>query len=337
MIFDASAGDQLTSVISGRRGPHVSQKPLSRYRWELFAAFLATLIVAIALPLAIRITSQTSASSTTENQSPPTETVTIAPPSPETVTVDVDKGTNAAHTAKVPIPTVSVAIPNAIFDKLGPPHDSSLKWLAGPLATILAAVGAAGATIYAAGRALRGVLKQVEATLKQAEDKWMDDRLDDVWERFTWVVDGDRGKLLDWDQRKDILEALGAKASELNDPQLGGIIRQWLSDRVQAIYIALLRSEDPKAPHASLSELLMIGSPADAIKAAKIVVADRTLSKDIRDKAQVILNHSDQLQNVTTTKGPPPEPPPNGDEASTWGEVPELSRADHELAYYSAP
>jgi hypothetical protein len=318
-------------VVNKHRDPSISRRPWSRYRWELSGVALAILVVTIAL--AVLITSRNNQPSATENHRPPSETVTIAPPPSQTFTVDVDKGTKDAHTVNVPIPTVSVAIPDAVFDKLGPPSDTTLKWLVDPLATVLAAVGAAGAAILAARFALRGVLKQAEATLKEAEDKSFSDRRDDVWERFTWVVDSDRGKLLDWKQRTSILEALRTKASNLDDSELSGIIDQWLSDRVRAIYLALLESEDPKAAHTSLSQLLMI-DPADAIAVAQLAVADKSLSKDIRKQAQAILDRSDQLENVLATNGdPPPEPPPIGARRAALA----VSGADHELAYYSAP
>lgn len=317
-------------MVIKQRDPSISRRPLSRHRWELSGVVLAILVVAIAL--AILITSRNSQPSTTENHKPPSQTVTIAAPSSQTFTVDVDKGTKDAHTANIPIPTFSIAIPDAVFDKLGPPQDTALKWLVDPLATIFAAVGATVATILAARIALRGVLKQAEATLKEAENKSISDRLDDVWERFIWVVDGDRGKLLGWDQRERILKDLGAKASNLNDAELEGIINQWISDRVRAIYQRLLDSEDPKAPYTSLSQVLMVGSPADAIAAAQLVLADESLTKDIRDKAQAIIDHSGRPENLA-----------GWDSSREWPivgakrKVLALSGADHELTYYNTP
>lgn len=280
-------------------------------------ALLAAIAIVIATLLTL-IVSQTSARHTPSSQPPslPTQTIsveidkhpavhpsqTLQPTKPGQTIQEASQALQSRKRGLVSHPTkpgqtiqaasqasqsdhtVNITIPDAALDKLGPAHESGPKWLTGPLATILAAIGAALATIIAAYIALRGVLKE-------AKDKWMDDRLDDVWLRFIWIVDTDRGQLLDWEQRKGVLEALRDKANDLRDPQLRDIINEWLSDRAMAIYTKLLNGEDPEM-------LTMIGSPGEAISAAKHALANKSLPKDIRDNAQKMLYLSKQLQQA---------------------------------------
>lgn len=308
------------------------QVPLSGYRWALFVVgVFATAAIAIA-GLSTLIASQTSTPSTMRH--PPAVTSRTS----QTIAVEVDKPTavqpsqavkpghdihfgtdidpkTVDHSQTVePGHTVSVAIPDAALDKLGPSHEPSLKWLVEPAATILAAIGAAAATIITARIALSGVLKG-------AKDKWLDDRLDDVWQRFIWIVDSARGKLLDWNQRKTLLAGLSEKADQLEDPQLSSIIKHWFSEGAERIYNELVRSEGPS------ETLTSLGSPEDAIKAAKRVLRDKTLSPDIKARAQTLLDRSNKIQQGTDI---------GAALAAIYSEIDEDSRPENELAYYGS-
>ena len=155
-------------------------------------------------------------SSTT--QSSTIQTVGIKIPDKQVVGVKVPNGSG-----EVDVPNVEVEIPNALFDRLQPSldkpepsHDSARAALAAPS---VAAV-AAGVSILVALIALSGVWKTVA-------DKWHNDQLDALWDRFTWVVDTSRAKLLNHEDRREILRALENSAKKLEDEDLAAVICEW--------------------------------------------------------------------------------------------------------------
>jgi len=153
--------------------------------------------------------------------STPSNTTSTSPPS-QTATVTLHDNGDIDKLPPGPGLPVDIKVPDAVFDKLGPPRDAT-----GLTAPGVASI-AAGVSILVALITLTGVWKTVR-------DKWTDDRLKDVWERFTWVVDESRAKLLDVNQRGFILRALRERARKLEDKELRTVINQWLSDRVNKL------------------------------------------------------------------------------------------------------
>jgi hypothetical protein len=167
------------------------------------------------------VPSNNDSNSITNNKSSKTQTVTVKIPDKQTVKVRIpgNEGKPASDQGdpdEVEIPDVEVEIPDAVFDRLGPVHDSGRAALAAPS---VAAV-AAGVSIVVALIALSGVWKTVE-------DKWNNDQLSALWDRFTWVVDTSRAKLLNHEERRKILEALENRARTLEDRDLEAVIKQW--------------------------------------------------------------------------------------------------------------
>lgn len=181
----------------------------------------------------------------------------------------VDKhSTNQGNVAEV-------QVPDAILDKLAPPCARPTEHNGTGLAAPGVASIAAGVSILVALISLSGIWTQVKR-------KWVDDQLNDVWERFTWVVDKSRARFLDENQRAIILTALREKASTLDDPELYTLINEWLTDSVNKIF-STLKDYDSSTQSAAL--LLTT------------VIDDKSLTSATRKKAQ------EALDELRTDKG----------------------------------
>src|ERR1700682_258379 len=105
---------------------------------------------------------------------------------------------------------------------LGPAHETGLT-------TPKVALIAAGVTIVVAIITLSGVWKTVK-------DKWTNDRIGDVWNRFIWLVDPARVKVLGNQERKEILGYLKRKAGRLRDADLKKVVAHWHGAEVDGAY-----------------------------------------------------------------------------------------------------
>jgi hypothetical protein len=266
--------------------------------WGLLGGVLAggAVIGAIAVILVIQPTSEGGSSSATTSTPSPSQTIAV------TIPDNPDKSTSGPPSPPGPPTTVTVAIPDPVFEKLGPPRDT--KWLTAPRATLIAA----GFTILGALIALFGVLRQVGS-------KAFDDRLDDLWQRFTWVVGLDWDEILDWNQRVEILKMLKTKAQGMGEGDLVAIIDNWAAERMKDA-LAAARSDkadrqQPRSSHPGFNEMLTNATPAEA---AQIVIALANLLEnkdvppnDMKRKAASILQQGEQKLEQDFRKGAAPQ------------------------------
>jgi hypothetical protein len=196
-------------------------------RWEIaavvFGLALAGFLIALGLGFFSGILRSESNSTSNANTSSPSErTVEITTP---------DTAPKRPHGFR-PIPeqyrTYKVAIPDSVFDRLGPAPE---KGLSGAQVALIAA----GVTIVVAIITLTGVWTTVK-------DKWTDDRISDIWDRFVWVVEPSHARFLTDVERRAILAPLQRKAKELKDTSLEELVRQWreesLDDEYKKIHAA---------------------------------------------------------------------------------------------------
>jgi hypothetical protein len=168
-------------------------------------------------------------------------------------------------------------------------------WLTQPWATVITA----GFTILVAGAALWGVRLQVKSTATEG-------RLEDLWKRFTWVIEGGQAKNrgLNVSQMEKIMASVQKSAEKLGDDDLVAVVKEWqanlLNQAVGAAAEAVLTLQppakypQPRSRDTSLDQVLMTADADDAARAAmsvaRLVSADPSRTGDINENAKWILN-----------------------------------------------
>ncbi len=237
-----------------------------------------------------RTTSPTSTATTSKDPPPP------AAPSKDQHSGQPTEPTPAAGQPAAPATSeppphklVTVDVPGAVFDRLGPQHDT------GPTAPQVAAA-AAGVSILVALLALFGVFRTVRG-------KWVDDQLADIWERFTWIIDKPRYEFFVPADRGNILLSLAERAERFNDSNLQHVI-----SRFQLTVIDDIARQLEINPHTPLSD--RTNDYIDRVQQSRVVsAAVKDRAAKVRGAYQAEAQEQERTGNVvgTTASRPPGE------------------------------
>lgn len=259
------------------------EKHSRKLPWQLAVASVA--VIFIVSGIVLLFLSWYFSQPSTNSASAAAQTVTVGIPGNH---LRVDPG---GKPISIDIPdNVNVKIPDSAFEKLT--HHSF------DLAPVGTAFITAGVSILVALIALSGVMKQVQTT---SSDK----RLEELWQRFDWVVDRAEGKVLDVEQTARILHSIKKSATKLRDFELIAIIIEWFAALLE-MAAQLKRAaetpgqqhggQQPSGPDTSFNRILMTASPDDAARgvtmAARIVANDDSLRGSIKANALYILDEN---------------------------------------------
>lgn len=240
-------------------------------------------------------TTATTSTTTTSKDPPPPATTSKDPPPPATTSKDEHSGPSggtppggqpaAPATSEPPHKLVTVDVPGAVFDRLGPQHDTGLT-------APQVAAAAAGVSILVALLALFGVFRTVRG-------KWVDDQLADIWERFTWIVDEPRYQFFEPVDRGSILLALGERAEGFRDTNLQKVISHF-----QLTVLEDIRRQRKTNPHAPVSD-----RTNDFID---LVQQSRGMSGAVKDRAAEVQAECQAAAPKETPAGPVAETTASG-------------------------
>lgn len=186
---------------------------------------------------------QSARSTTTPSKDPPPPVTPSKDPPPPIAPREGGKPSAPASGEPPPHKLVTVEVPGAVFDRLGPQPDT------GPTAPQVAAA-AVGVSIIVALLALFGVLRTVRG-------KWVDDQLADIWERFQWIIDQPRYEFFNPLDRGTILAGLAKRAELFKDGDLRRVIDHFQLEVLDRL--AKQRGDDPQAiPAEQMDEYLKL-------------------------------------------------------------------------------
>ncbi|AQT81165.1 hypothetical protein B1R94_20765 [Mycolicibacterium litorale] len=144
-------------------------------------------------------------------------------------------------------------------------------------------------TIIVAIITLTGVWRTVR-------DKWKNDRINDVWNRFVWLADPERVDFLKGKPREEIFSYLERNAGKLRDGDLKRVVHHWTSEQADSAY-KKLKNAAAKAIHV-LATIRNDGSVPD-----NILQEVRDTQRDLTNSLAALI--SEQAQATLTAPSPP--------------------------------